>query len=277
MNAIERVEKSFAAFPGGASDGALTLAARFWFVTLLIGQSMFSAYIVSFYLRSAAHGRLGDRSTFLAHGYIAGDTAGNVAAAVHIVLAAFVNLSGAIQLVPQIRQRARRFHRLNGRIYIASALAISVSALYMVWFRGAVGDLSQHLAGTLDAVLIGLFAALALRSAIARDFGAHRRWALRLFMVVSGVWFFRVGLMLWLLINRGPVGFDPKTFVGPFLSFLTFAEFLFPLAVLELYLRARDGTAAPQKLAVATGLFALTIAMGVGVFGAIVGLWLPNM
>jgi hypothetical protein len=37
-------------------------------------------------------------------------------------------------------------------------------------------------------------------------------------MVLSGVWFFRLGMFLWLAINRGPAGFEPDTFTGPFLT-----------------------------------------------------------
>ena len=49
---------------------------------------------------------------------------------------------------------------------------------------------------------------------------AHREWAIRLFLVVSGVWFFRVFLMLWLTINQGPAGFDIETFQGPALKYI---------------------------------------------------------
>ena len=96
-----------------------------------------------------------------------------------------------------------------------------------------------------------VFATLALRYALARDFKTHRRWALRLFMVVNGVWFFRVGLMFWIAVNQGPVGFDPKTFRGPFLSFWAFADYLLPLAILELYLRTKDRAGTRGQFAMA--------------------------
>ena len=35
-----------------------------------------------------------------------------------------------------------------------------------------------------------------------------------------------VGLMFWLVLHRAPVGFDIKTFTGPFLTFLTFGQYL---------------------------------------------------
>jgi hypothetical protein len=63
---------------------------------------------------------------------------------------------------------------------------------------------------------------------------------------------------------------------GPFLDGLSFAESLLPLAVFELYWRARDQGGPVARTAVAAGLVALTAAMGTGIFGAFVELWLPN-
>src|SRR5882762_3133882 len=80
-------------------------------------------------------------------------------------------------------------------------------------------DVSQFAGGSLNAILILVCVVRALRSALAGKFAAHRRWVLRLFVVVSGAWFYRVGLFLWLLTNHGPVGLDPETFQGPALTF----------------------------------------------------------
>jgi hypothetical protein len=98
---------------------------------------------------------------------------------------------------------------------------------------------------------------------------------LRLFIVVSGSWFYRVGLFLWVLLNRGPVGFDPGTFRGPVLTFLSFANSIVPLVVLELYFRARAPSGASSRLVMAATLFVLTIAMGIGILAATTGMWLP--
>jgi len=126
-------------------------------------------------------------------------------------------------------------------------------------------------------LLILGFAGMALKHALARRFDLHRPWALRLFLAVSGGWFFRVGLMLWVVLNHGPAGFDPKTFTGPFLTFLSFAQYLLPLGVLQLYLLAQDTRAARRQLAMAAGLFTLTLAMAGGIFFASLALWLPHM
>jgi len=146
----------------------------------------------------------------------------------------------------------------------------------MVWTRGTVGDQMQHIAITLDGILIIAFALIAVRYAIARNIRKHREWALRLFMVAAGVWFFRVGLMAWVMLTGG-LGVDFESFTGPFLSFWTFGQYLLPLAILEAYLRARDSAGPGVRILVAATIMTATLVMGVGIFAATMGMWLPRM
>src|ERR1700730_3626979 len=235
------------------ADRALKAAAGFWFVVAVLGQLVFAFAVASFYGLSAARGNWQQWNKTMTHGYTPGHPMGNLAVAIHLSSAVIILLSGAIQLVPLIRRRAPSFHRWNGRIYFVTAFTISIAGLYMMWFRGTVGDLPQHLGQSLDAVLIMLCAAMALRYALARDFKTHRRWALRLFMVVSASLFIRAGIFLSLFLNHGPFGFDPTTFTGPFLTFISFAQYLLPLAVLEIYLRMEDRGGAPGRVALRAG------------------------
>ncbi len=269
-------------------DPALKAAARLWFLVAVVGQWIFVYYILFFYGASAVRGDFEAWSQVLPHGIITGDTLGNVALAAHLFLAAVITVVGPLQLIlgaiitgggprqltPKIRARTLPFHHWNGRLYILTAFTTSIAGLYMVWTRGVAGG--QPYGISLNAVLIMICAAMALRYALAREIATHRRWALRLFLVVSGVWFFRVGLMLWVFLTGG-VGVDFETFTGPFLTFLSFAQYLLPLAILELYLRTQDRAGASGKFAMAGGLLVLTIAMGVGIFVATMGMWLPRM
>lgn len=259
------------------SAAALNGAVGLWFAVTVIGQLVFAAYIALLYGGAAVRGDFKGWNAVMTHGHVAGETVGNATTGIHLLFAALIMLGGALQLVPQIRSHAPRFHRWNGRVYLAGAVIAAVSGLYMLWFRGTVGDLSQHLGTSLNAVLVVVFAGLTLRGALRREFAAHRRWALRLFLAVSGVWFFRIGLMFWLAVNGGPAGFDMKTFTGPFLSFLAFGQYLVPLAVLELYLlvRAYGGAVAQSGMAAALLVLAMATAVGVGV--ATMGMWLPRM
>jgi hypothetical protein len=258
------------------ADAALPTAARLWYLTAVAGQLVFAFAVASFYTSAVVRGNLPACNRFMPHGYVAGDTVGNVAVAVHLFAAVLIILSGAIQLVPQVRHRAPSLHRWNGRLYMLAAFAVSLAGLHMLWVRGSLNDLVQRLGISLNAVLIMVCAAMALRSAIGRDFKTHRRWALRLFLVVSGVWFVRVGLFLSFLLFKGPVGFDPRTLQGPFITFLAYGSYLIPLAVLELYLRA-ERSGATGRLAMAAALLVLTVAMGAGIFGATMGSWVPKI
>jgi hypothetical protein len=260
--------------PAATLQGAATL----WFVIAVLGQLLFAIYVVGFYGRAAIQGHPEIWNKVLTPGYVAGDTAGNLELAAHLLCAVIVTLSGALQLVPIVRRRWPRVHRWNGRVFLTCAVVASAAGLLMVWTRPSPGgDLSQNIGISLSAMLIFLCAGLALRHALARQFDVHRRWAMRLFLVVNTGWFFRVGLMLWLIVNRGPVGFDPKTFTGPFLSFLSFADYLLPLAVLELYQRARESGRPVAQFAMAGGIAILALAMAGGIAAAAGILWLPHL
>lgn len=258
-------------------DAWLKAAARFWFGVTVMGQLLFALYITMLYGGGAIRGDISVLDRVMPKGHVPGDPVGNVTIIVHLFLALIIMLAGAMQLVPQIRRHAPWLHRWTGRSYISAASLASFGGLYLVWVRGTVGDVAQHIGSTLNASLIVLFGILAWRAARARNFVVHRKWALRLFLVASGVWFFRVGLMLTLLIFQRPVGFDPKTFTGPFLTFLTFAESLLPLLVLEGYLWAQERATGGGRIAMAVSLGLITCAMAVGIFGAMMGMWLPRM
>jgi len=257
------------------ANTTLTVAARSWFVVTVVGQLFFAFAIASFYTLTALRGDY--HGWNFTHGFVPGVTKGNWAVVMHIASAAVIMLAGAAQLVPQIRSRFPVFHHWNGRIYMLAVVTLSAAGLYMTWFRGSVGDLPQHLGSTLNAILMWLFAALALRYALARNFRIHRRWALRLFLAVSGSWFYRIGFFLAIVLNKGPFGFDPTTFTGPFPTFMSFANYLFPLAILEIYFLAQDRPGALRRMATASLLFVLTLSMIAGLFAVTAVIWVPQV
>jgi hypothetical protein len=256
---------------------ALRLSAAAWLSIAAAGQLLFVLYIVTFYGRAVAQGRLQDWSKVLSASYSPGHPFDNAVLFSHLLFAAIVTTVGVLQLVPAIRRRWPRFHRWSGRVFVVGAAIGCIGGVIMTWTRHGVGDLTQHIAGTLDAALILAFAALAWRDALRRRFDTHRRWALRMFLAVNGGWFFRIGLMLWIVVNHGPVGFDPKTFTGPFITFLSFAEYLLPLGVLQLYFRAQASCDPRIKLAMAGGLSAGTLMTAGGSAAAFAILWLPHL
>lgn len=264
-------------FARSSNNNWLSHSAKMWFLVTVFGQWIFAFYVAMFYGGASFAGDFAKWNKVMPHGYIPGDTIGNIAVGMHLLLALVVLIGGPLQLIPQIRKLAPKFHRINGRIYILTALVLSVGGLFMVWTRGvAGGDIGKY-SISLNAILIIVFACLAVYFAIKRDIKTHRRWAIRLFIVMGGVWFFRIGLMLWLMIHQAPVGFDPKTFEGPFLTFLGFAQYLIPLAVAQLYFKAAESKKNQNKIIMSVALTLLTVAMAGGIFSASMGMWLPRI
>ncbi len=255
----------------------LKAAATSWFVVAFAGQLMFVVYVMGFYGTAALRGEFEAWNQVLPHGYEAGNTFGNLLVSMHLLFAVMITVGGALQLLPKLRQVAPAFHRWNGRVYVSSAFLMAVGGIVMVLTRGGSGGQWQHVAIIINGLLILLCAAMTYRHASARRLDLHRRWALRLFLVVSGVWFFRVGLMFWIVVNQGPVGFDPETFRGPALTTLAFAQYIVPLIMLELYFRAQASHVATARIAVAASLILWTLLTAAGVAAASVILWLPRL
>lgn len=260
--------------PSTDSRGARLLrrSATAWLLLAVAGQLLFAAYVTVFYGGAFTSGDRARWSEVLPHGFRVDALLDTLAVAAHVLPALIVLVGGTLQLWPALRRRWPALHRWLGRAYLAAVALVTAAGVFMTLRRG-----TPHAAAwgaLLNAAVISFSAVMALRHARARELDAHRRWALRLYLAALGVWFFRIGLMAWLLINQGPVGFDPQTLRGPTITALAYAQTLVPLGVLELYLRARSGR---TRNAIALALIALTVLTVLGSFAASRILWLPHL
>jgi hypothetical protein len=248
-----------------------------WFIIAVIGQLIFAAYTVMYYGRATISGQLEKWNDALPKGYVAGDNMGNVIVGMHLFLTAIIILGGPLQLIPKLRNYARGFHRWNERLYTLIAFIMSIGGLYMVWVRGSIGGTAQHISISINAILIMIASIFVIKEARNRHFNEHRIWAIRLFLFVNGVWFFRVGLFFWLFINQAPVGFDPKTFQGPFLTFLSFSQYLLPLALFELYIKSQRVNRNWLNYLTAFMIILATIVIAIGIVSISQNVWFPKM
>lgn len=254
----------------------LQRAATSWFVVAVAGQLIFSLYITLVYGGALLAGDTARWNHVMPRGYVPGDSVGNAALMTHVLIAVLIMMGGVMQLVPTVRRRVPAVHRWVGRCYMLSVILSSVAGLYLVWSRGAEARMSQHIAISLNALIIIVCATLAWRRARARDFRVHREWAIRTFLAASGVFFFRLGVFLWLMIHQRPVWFDGKTFSGPFLTVLAFAVYVVvPLAVLQLFFVAQRSLNVWWPRMVSAMLFALAVICAGGIASVTLILWLP--
>ena len=78
------------------ADKTLNFTARFWFVIAVAGQWMFAYYVAAFYGGAALRGDLPAWNKVMPHGYVPGDTAGNLAIGMHLLLAVVIIVGGPL-------------------------------------------------------------------------------------------------------------------------------------------------------------------------------------
>ena len=261
------------------TNSLLKFSAFIWFLTATVGLWLFAYYLLEYYIIPAfKHGIAIWEQTRLPRGYIDGDAIGNIAVAIHLFAGFYISLFGPLQLIPHIRNKFPLFHRINGRIFIITAILTSMAGYYMVWVRGdEVGNLTQQVSISISGTLIIFFAIMSWKSAIQRKFTIHRMWALRLFMVANAAWFLRVGYQFWNLLVLGKVGYDSSVFFAPFFTIWTFGSYLLPLVMLEFYFVANRSKATLMRCIAAGFLLIFTIIVGLGSYNAFFGMWLPQI
>jgi uncharacterized membrane protein len=149
-----------------------------------------------------------------------------IAFGAHIVFAGLALLLSPIQLSGRVRARARRLHRVTGRVVLASIVVAGVSGFLLAGFNVA-GPIGTAGFGALSVLWVG-FALLGLRAILRRDIAAHRRWMLRTFAMTYAA----VTLRLWLLTLIPLLGdFRSAYLLVPFLCWVP------NLVVVELLLR----------------------------------------
>lgn len=270
------MEKSSSPTLGAAR--LLTISTNLWFGVIVIGQLIFALYVFGVYGVNGLAGDFERWNVKTSHAYLEGDNLGNLFFGIHVALAAIVTIGGPLQLSKKLRAKRPKLHRLNGRIYIFAAFLISIAGFYLAWIRGSVGGLVGAIFISINGILIFICAFYTIKKAISRQLAEHRKWAIRLFLAMSGVWFFRVFLMLWLTIHQAPVGFDPETFMGPALNMLYIVCYVLPVILAGAYFKARANPEGDLlKSLMAVFILLTTLGMAVGTFSATMGMWLPDL
>lgn len=255
---------------------ALEWSAAAWFLAAMLGQWAFVGFIALFF---GGHVLDGDLAALNGKphvtGYVPGDVLGNSNFLAHALLGGLVTFAGAWQLLPALRRRWPGLHRWNGRLFLAVALAVTLTGFWLTWVRGSQLGTGSNVSISLNGLLILGFVGLAWRSARRRDFAAHRAHALRAWLLVNGVWFLRIGILLAGLV-LAPLGITVD-YTGATFVTVSFASWALPLAVLELYLRAERSPRPALKYATALLLGALALATLAGSAAALAFMWLPYL
>jgi len=240
----------------------LKFAGKFWFIAATIGQSAFGLYVVLYYATSAVSNRFEIWNKNLFSGIIPGDWLGNIFLVFHILLASVFLFGGPLQFMPFIRNRFRRFHRYLGRTYLVLAVFLSLTGVVMTIQGKSFGSLFLHVTNGLSAIYICWFAVMTIKNAIDKNFKTHRLWALRLYVVASGVWYIRVWPSAWNILKTDFMHSYPENVVAV-LTYIVPIQ----LILLELYFWTMEKKQARLQWIAAITIIVFTLIMTVGIYG----------
>jgi hypothetical protein len=163
-------------------------------VVVWIATILFGIFTAIHYVRNAFRGRWNAWDSTDVGLYRESTPPANILMVIHFLAGIYLMLVGPIQLVKPIRQRFGHFHRIMGRIYIATALVASTCATLFVLLYGTP---RQNRHEDVNNVLFGFsvfFCAIqSIRHAtLTKNIECHKRWSWRLYALILGVLLFRL-------------------------------------------------------------------------------------
>ena len=126
---------------------------------------------------------------------------------VHILSASLFSILGAFQFSSGLRQRSPGWHRVSGRIVVASGIFAALTGLWMTVMYPIPPELQGGLLYAVRvfvsvAMLLSIF--LAVTAVKGGDIATHRAWMIRAFALGQGAGMQVVVLLPWMLLIGQP-------------------------------------------------------------------------
>lgn len=254
----------------------LNLSIAAWLTSLIMAQLVFVSYLLLGYGLSAAMSGWSTWIHFNNTAYLENDMLGNLTYASHVLLAIAMILGGSLQILPSVRNRFRKFHRINGRVVISLACIISLAGMHLLIFRETVGNLLMHLLLSFSGMVILVSGFMSIKTASNRNFTEHKIWAIRLYLAANGVLFFRLIMFAWLSVF-GTLGINTKDFTGITVVCISIASYILPLVIAE-WVRYTNKHPKPMiVIPCACLLLGISAIFLLGLLAISVGRWYPSI
>jgi uncharacterized membrane protein len=126
---------------------------------------------------------------------------------VHILSASLFSILGAFQFSTGLRQLNPQWHRVSGRIVVASGIFVALTGLLMTVMYPIPPELQGSLLNAVR-VFVSVAMLLSIYSAVAAvksgDIATHRAWMIRAFALGQGAGMQVVVLLPWMLLIGKP-------------------------------------------------------------------------
>ncbi len=258
------------------ANKTLQMSKKFWFISLVSAQIVFVTYLALGYGMSALSANILQWNKFNDTAYIENDALGNTIYGLHVLLAIIMIIGGSLQLIPKLRARYSKFHRINGRVFVALACTISLAGLYLITVRGTIGNSLMHSLTTFSGLVVLVSSFFAVAAARKRNTSLHQTWAIRLFLAANGVLFFRLLIFAWFLVF-GTLGVNTQDFTGPTVVSISMCSYVLPLIIFELVRKAERSSHASIQYASSLVLTVIGLCFFIGLFGISLARWYPTI
>lgn len=232
---------------------------------------LFGLYIVGYYALALMTGEAQRWNDVLPGLYQENKMLATTGIGVHFLAGGIILILGCLQLLHSVRQKWPALHRLMGRIYILACIFTSIGGLVFILLNGTIGGWLMDMAFGLYGMLMLICAIQTFRFAYKREAVTHRAWAIRLFSLAIGSWFYRMGYGFWFLL-MGSVG-HTATFDGAFDQFMNFFFFLPNLLVAQMVIGGWKPQNAVLKLSTSLGLVAVILYVWLATYFFTVNQW----
>lgn len=103
---------------------------------------------------------------------------------IHVVFAGLFLVLGALQVLPAMRKRYRKWHKQAGKVAIVSGFIGGLSGFWMVFAHPNIAGPILQSGRALVSMLWVMFLIFAIQAIKQRDFKTHGEWMLRAFIMM---------------------------------------------------------------------------------------------
>lgn len=158
----------------------------------------------------------------------------NLSISTHMIFGALITALAPLQLLMGWSKKWLKAHRIIGYIFTLAAVLTSIGGFVYVGIHGTTGGTPMNIAFSLYGVLLLIATYQTIQFARQKDIPTHNEWALRLFILAMGSWFYRICYGFYFTIDPSGSG-HTDDFHGLFDLIMNFGFFIPPLILLEIY------------------------------------------
>lgn len=158
----------------------------------------------------------------------------NVSISTHMIFGAALTALAPLQLLLGWSRKWMKAHRIIGYCFTVAAVLTSFGGFTYVLIHGTTGGQPMNIAFSVYGALLLLATYQTIQQVRNKNILKHNEWALRLFILAMGSWFYRVCYGVYFTIDPSGSGHS-NDFHGLFDLIMNFGFFLPPLLMLEGY------------------------------------------